>query len=429
MNLTRCARATGILRRAPTLAVLIWSLCGGALASAAEGVLTLDDAIRRALSEAPQVLAAQASLEATRDIAPSAGRLPDPEAIVGIDNLPVTTADAFSLSRDFMTMRKVGVMQSVPNGAKRSSQRNLASRQIDLAEAQLAAGRFEAARAAAEAWIDSAVAARSLEVLRARRQDLATPTAAARAAMAGSNRSAGEALASETTLARVDSRILDLEQQLAMKRAELSRWVGAESARELGPLPWERDLEPASLTLVQTVEAHAPLAPATAEIEVARAQVQVAQADRRPDWSAELSYANRGSSFSDMVSLQFRVGLPLFASHRQNPVIASRLADLRAREAEKQAEIRMHQAKVESLLAQWRSGRKRLQQYVDTLLPLAGDQVRTVTAAYGAGRGDLSAVIGATAQEIDLQIERIALEGEVSRAWVFLHLLHSTEAP
>jgi outer membrane protein TolC len=328
-----------------------------------------------------------------------------------------------------MTMRKVGVMQSVPNAAKRSSQRSVASREIDLAEARLVASRFETSRAAAEAWIACAIAEKSLQVLRDRRQELATPTAAARAALASGNRSVGETLASETVLARLDARIMDQEQQLAMRRAELRRWVGDASASDMAPLPWQRELETASLALAQTVEAHSPLAPAAAEVELARAEVQVARAERRPDWSAELSYARRGSSFSDMVSLQFRVGLPLFARHRQDPVIASRLAELRAHEATQQAEIRMHRAEVEALLAQWRSGRLRLQLYLDTLLPLAADRIRAVTAAYGAGRGDLSAVIGATAEEVDLQIERIALEGEVSRAWVFLHLLHSTEAP
>jgi outer membrane protein TolC len=408
---------------------LIWSLCGGALAGAAERVLTLDDAVTRALIDAPQMVAAQASLQSARESASSAGRLPDPEAIVGIDNLPVSTGDAFSLSRDFMTMRKVGVMQAVPSAAKRGSQRNLASREINLAEARLTAGRFEIAKAAAGVWIDSAVAARSLETLRARRQDLAIPIAAARASLAGGTRSVGDVLAGETTLARIDARILDLEQQLAVRRAELRRWVGEASVRELGPLPWARELEPESLTLAENVEIHSPLAPAIAEVDLARAEVQAAQADRHPDWSAELSYADRGSNFSNMVSLQFRVGLPLFAKYRQNPIIASRLSDLRAREAEKQAEIRMHRAEVESLLAQWRSSRTRLQQYTDTLLPLAGDRIRAVTGAYGAGRGDLSAVIGATAEEIDLQIERIALEGEISRAWVFLHLLHSGGVP
>ena len=429
MNLTDCAWAVGVLRRASLLVLLLSTSCMGALASADEGVLTLDEAIRLAVSDSPQMLAAQASLEASRENAPSAGRLPDPEAIVGIDNLPVSTADAFSLSRDFMTMRKVGVMQAVPNAAKRSSQRNLASRQIDLAEARLTASRFETARAVAEAWIECAMAARSLDVLRARREEQATLTAAIRAAMAGGNRSAAEVLASEATLARLDLRILELEQQLAMRRAELARWVGEDAARDQAPLPWQRELEESSLALPRTVESHAPLAPATAEIEVARAEVRAAQAERRPDWSAELTYAKRGASFSNMMSLQFRVGLPLFAQHRQSPVIASRLAELRAREAAQQAEIRMHRAQVESLLAQWHSGRLRLQQFQDRVLPLASDRIRLLTGNFGSGRGDLSAISSASSEEIDLQLERIALEGEVSRAWVFLHLLHSTESP
>lgn len=429
MNLFHCARASGKIRRASALMVLVWSSCGGTLAGAAEGALTLDEAVRRALIDAPQVVAAQAAVDGARELAARAGRLPDPEAIVGLENLPLNTADAFSLSRDFMTMRKVGVMQAVPNAAKRSSQRNLAAREVDLAEAQRAADRFGIARAAADLWISAAVNARSLQVLRARRDELATPTLAARAALAGGNRSAGDVLAGEASLARMDARILDLEQQLAMRRAELGRWIGDAADREFGPLPWARELEPESLALPQTVEAHSPLAPVTAEVEVARAQLQAAQAERRPDWSAELSYAKRGSNYSDMVSIEFRVGLPLFTKYRQNPAIASRMADLRAREADKQAELRMHRAEVESLLAQWRSARTRLQLYTETLLPLAADRLRTVNSAYAASRGDLSVVIGATAEEIDLQIERIALEGEISRAWVFLHLLHSTEAP
>lgn len=429
MNLTCCARASGDFRLALTLVVLVWSQWMGSPAGAAESVLTLDDAVRRALIDAPQLQAAQAAVQSAREAEPAAGRLPDPEAIVGIDNLPVNTADAFSLSRDFMTMRKVGVMQSVPNAAKRDSQRNLASREIGVAEARLAASRFETAKAAADAWIESAIVARSLAALRDRRQDLATPLAAARAALAGGTRSAGDVLAGEMMLARLDVRIQELEQQLLTRRADLRRWVGDAAARDLGPMPWERELESESVTLVDTVDAHAPLAPATAEVELARAAVQAAKADRRPDWSAELSFADRGSSYSNMVSLQFRVGLPLFAKSRQNPIIASRLSDLRAREAERQVEIRMHRAEVEALLAQWRSGRGRLQQYSTHLQPLAVDRTRAVIAAYGAGRGELSPVIGAIAEEVDLQLERIVLEGEISRAWVFLHLLHSGGMP
>src|SRR5687767_5857230 len=74
--------------------------------------LTLDEAIARATRAAPQVVAAAATLEAAQITAPSAGRLPDPEFVAGIENLPIETADRFSLTRDFMTMRKVGLMQT-----------------------------------------------------------------------------------------------------------------------------------------------------------------------------------------------------------------------------------------------------------------------------------------------------------------------------
>src|SRR5258708_18274240 len=115
--------------------------------------LTLDEAIALSLHEAPQIVAAQAALDGAQTLAPGASRLPDPEAIVGVDNLPVNTADRFSLTNDFMTMRKAGVMQTVPSGTKRRLRGERAEREIDLAQAQLTASRFETSRASAEAWI------------------------------------------------------------------------------------------------------------------------------------------------------------------------------------------------------------------------------------------------------------------------------------
>jgi outer membrane protein TolC len=73
----------------------------------------------------------------------------------------------------------------------------------------------------------------------------------------------------------------------------------------------------------------------------------------------------------------------------------------------------------------WRSGRQRLAHFESTLLPLARDRSRAVLTAYGSGRGDLRAALDALRDEVDLQREYVALEGDVTRAWVFLHLLHT----
>jgi len=425
MNLIDCVHAAG-RRCVLTLLLVFGSALPFSEASGAGGVLTLDEAITRARADAPQLTAARATLEAANHSVSGAGRLPDPELIVGIDNLPT---DSFSLNRDFMTMHKIGVMQAVPNGAKRRLQGELAVREVDLAEAQLSVTSLETARAAADAWINCAIAAESLQRLRDLRRDLGPQSAVTRAALASGRTNAGEALSSEAALARLDLRILELEQRLATGRAELARWVGEGSTLEPGPLPWKRELDPA-VTEVTNLSTHALVAPAASGVALAHTRVELARAEKRPDWSAELTYADRGPGFSDMVSLEFRVGLPLFTRNRQNPAISARLADARAEEAAQEVEIRMHRAEVEAALAAWRAGRTRLAYYDSELLPLARDRSRALTAAYGAGQAQMRPVLEALGDQAELELAYVELAGEVTRSWVFLNLLHSPgEAP
>lgn len=397
-------------------------------AHAADGTLTLDDAIALAVRDAPQVVAAQSTLEGAQAIVPSANRLPDPELIIGVDNLPVSGADQFSLTRDFMTMRKAGIMQTVPAGAKRRYRAEAASREVDVASAEVRAARFQAASAAAEAWISAAVAEETLERVRTLKADLGIQSSTARAAVSSGRGTVADALTSDATIARIDDQLLELEQQRAMRRAELARWLGDDASLPLGGLPWNRELAMAPETLIQEVPSHPPLAPLAAKVEAARTAVDLARAEKHSDWSAELSYAKRGPDYSDMVSLEFRVGLPLFAKHRQDSAIAARLANVRASEADLDAETRMHRAEIESMVAVWRSGRLRLQHFESTLLPLARDRSRALLTAYGSGRGEMRAVLDALRDEVDVQREYVALEGDVTRAWAFLHLLHSSGA-
>jgi cobalt-zinc-cadmium efflux system outer membrane protein len=414
-----------LARRIRTRAVALVSLALQSVAHATGAPLGLDEVIERARTQAPQIAAAQATLEGAEALAPSAGRLPDPEVIVGVDNLPINSADRFSLTRDFMTMRKAGVMQTVPNGAKRRLRSELAAREVDLAAAQLVASRFDASRAAAETWIACATANESLDRLRNLRSELELQTTAARAALASGRSSVGDVFMSETLLARLDDRILALDQELAMRRAELARWIGEDVSREFSELPVDREIGAEPQALIDSVTQHPPLAPLAAALDVARTEVALSRAEKRPDWSAELSFAKRGPDYSDMVSLEFRVGLPLFARHRQNPAIAAKLANVRAEEATQEGEIRMHRAEIAGMVAQWQGGRARLRRYDLQLLPLARDRSSAVLASYRAGRGELRSVSEALRDEIDAQLEYTELEGEVARAWVYLHLLHT----
>src|SRR6266404_3469310 len=375
------------------------------MVAADDRALSLEEAVDRALQQAPQVAASAAGLDAAVARAPSAGRLPDPELVSGVDNLPVDTAERFSFTRDFMTMRKIGLIQSLPSGEKRRLQSERADREIAVARA---------------------VDEESLARLKGLEPDVAVQAAAGRAALASGRGSAAEALGGQSLVAALDERILALEQDRQMQRAELTRWIGVDADRPPARIPTDAELNVTPEALIDSVPHHPPLAPVVARLAQAQTDVDLARADKRPDWSVEADYAQRGPAYSNMVSLEFHVSLPLFGEHRQNPVIAEKLARVRAQEAERDEQVRMHTAEIEGELIQWHLGRERLKHYVAEVLPLARDRSRAAVASYSAGRSDLRGAVDALTQEIDTQLAYVQLEGQVARAWTYLHFLHDS---
>jgi outer membrane protein, heavy metal efflux system len=204
---------------------------------------------------------------------------------------------------------------------------------------------------------------------------------------------------------------------------ELARWIGADAERPLASMPALDELPTPPAALLASVHEHGPLLTFDSQIAAARLDVDLAEAQRRPDWSAELAFAKRGPDFSDMVSLQFRIGLPLFTRYRQDPQISAKHAELRRIEAEREAELRMHTAEIHQMLTQWQDLGERLQQYERELLPLARERSRAALASYRSGRGDLRLALDAYQQEIEFVVEHAELVQERGRAWAYLRYL------
>src|SRR3954471_13646884 len=120
-----------------SIAVFYACACLGLASTVRAEPLSHDDAVRTAIERAPLLQAQARRVDAAHEAIIFAGRLPDPELVLGIDNLPVEGADAYSIGGDFMTMRRVGVMQSVPNGAKRNAQRASAQALAQMSESTL----------------------------------------------------------------------------------------------------------------------------------------------------------------------------------------------------------------------------------------------------------------------------------------------------
>ena len=413
-----------------TVLVLTFATCVAHAAETAtssdvadESLLTLDAAVELGLAKAPSLRARQAGLEAAQALTVSAGRLPDPQLILALDNLPVSGSDAYSTTDDFMTMRRVGVMQEFLAGTKRRLRREQAQAWTSVADADITQAKLDIAREVAEAWIRRSTAESTLTELKSLVPELELQASASEAAVAAGRGRTTDALAAQAAVVRLTARIRELDGEAKGAVLALAQWIDADANRPLAPMPAMDTLPVPPGTLLATVHQHGSLRPYEARAAAARLDIDLAKAERRPDWSAEFAFEKRGPDYSDMVSLEFRIGLPVNTRNRQDPVVASKSAELRQIEADREVEIRMHLAELHEKLIDWEVRGEQVDLYNRELLPLFRERSRAALAAYRAGRGDLVSALEAFEQEAEARIEYASLLDERGRAWAFLRFL------
>jgi outer membrane protein TolC len=162
--------------------------------------------------------------------------------------------------------------------------------------------------------------------------------------------------------------------------------------------------------------------------QMAQAEVHEAEANKRPDWGVEVAYGRRGSAFSDMVSLQFTLDLPLFAKNRQDPKIHEKRADLTRVESDRDAMLRAHTQELEGDLAEYEVIARQLERLGDTRLTLAQRKVDYAFASYRGGKVELAAVLNARRDLIDVRLRQIELEGKQAVAAAKLYYFYGPGA-
>ena len=397
------------------LAALAWS-------SQAEP-LSLQDALRLAEQRSRQLPAQDAAADAARQMAVSAAQRPDPVLKAGIDNLPVTGADRFSATRDFMTMRTVGVSQEWTRSDKLRLRASRFEREAEAAEAarQLALASLQ--RDTASAWLDLYYQRQMRALLRQQKDEAALPVQAADAAYRGGRGSQADVFAARAAAAQIDDRIAAADREVASAKTMLTRWTGVATDEVLDAPPALDAVRLNEETLDQDIAHHPELAVLVKQEAAAQADADAARANKRPDVSVELSYSQRGPTYSNMVSVGVSIPLQWDQKNRQDRELGAKLAVVEQLRAQRKEQTRMHVAEVRTLLQQWRSDRDRVVRYDEELLPLAADRTRAALAAYRGGTASLSAVLDARRGEIDTRMERLRLQMSTARLWAQLNYL------
>jgi outer membrane protein TolC len=400
-------------------------------APAAAQSLSLAEARELSAAAAPQLLAQSAAVRAARESSRSSTELPDPRLIAAIENLPVEGADKWSTTRDSMTMRKIGVMQDFPSDEKRRLRGERAEAETRREQALLAVSSVNLQRDVALAWVETWSAEQQLELLRelAREGDLGVT--AAEGALAGGRGPAADSIAARFAAAQVADRIIEGRRLATRAREQLARWIGRHAERPLDAPPDFTRLAHAHESLLGDLESHPHLAMYAPMQQVADADMKLADAAKRPDWSLEVSYALRGSAYSNMLNIGVRIDLPIFEAQRQGPNVASRLAAAEQVRSQAEDARRAHLTEVRVMLADWQAAQERAKRIESVQVPLARERLDVSMAAYAGGRGELAPVLEARRVEVETRLALLQARTEMGRAWAQLDSLlpHAKEKP
>lgn len=376
--------------------------------------LTLEQALDMAERQHPQLAEAHAMVEAAEGRARQAGTFPNPEAIVGAQQIP------FSGNAPNEREYVAGVGQTIPLSGRLGK-----ARQAELLDREVRARGLEVKRRDIRKRVHSAFATALYQEKAYEAQTEIQQNAEKAVATTRARVEAGDAMRED--LARV-------EMELARAKIELQR---AESLREqalvtLASAMGDAALQVKSLagslevtfdiptleSLGTTLSAQPESAQADADIHARMARVDLAKAERIPDVKVEVLYHRLESSQQDTFDVGLSIPLPLFNRNQ------GRLREARAEFAAAEARSRMTQSE---LIARLRESHLQLTTALANngtlkteILPRTETVLKGAEARHAAGDISLAELLPVRRDWAAVQLSYLESLRDVMQAWAAL---------
>jgi len=362
--------------------------------------------VAEAERNSPEIGSAQAAWRAAQEVPEQVGSLPDPQFT--LQQLSVGSPRPFAgYSNSDFAYLGLGVSQDLPYPGKLRLRAEEARRAAVVTKDGVDAARRRVRQRVSTLYFELAYVQESLRLLN---QDQALLRQVERAAT--DHYRVGEG--SQPDVMRAQVQATKLLRDLAMQHAEMGRLQAA--LRQVLNRP--ADAPPIVAEPLQ--ETHLPLTAATLQgvllatnpalqarqdrVRQQAAHLAVARKDLKPDFNAQYMYQRTGPRFRDYYVLTLGVRLPLHHG-KQAAEIGEAVADLdRARQDVEVESQQVSYALREQVLAV-ETGERLLQIYRDGLLPQAKASVQSSLAAYAANRLDLSTVLGAYLDQVQVEQE------------------------
>lgn len=365
--------------------------------------------VAEALANNPEIVAARDELDAARQRVPAAAALDDPMMEFGVVNAPL---ESFSLRREDMTMKMLGLGQRLPFPGKRGLRRAVAAadaESIGLAAREIA---NRVARDVHVAYEELAFNEEAQRIVVSTRVALEQLAAIARSRYEVGQAAQNDVLDAHIELEGLGAELLRLAGENSALQSELQRLLGRS-----GPAP---RIHAAALQLAEgpdadvgdrnAIENRPQLLALQALVERSTRSIDLAQRDYYPDLDVKLQYGQRdraldGMARDDMVSLTVGFNLPIWRRSRLEPQVAEARAMRRQAQSVLLAQRLETQAALDAELALVRQWRATAELYQSALLPQARASTASALAAYRVGRVDFLTLRQAQLREYEISTD------------------------
>jgi outer membrane protein TolC len=314
-------------------------------------------------------------------------------------------------------------MQEFTSSEKRRLRAEKLEREGERAQSAKAATLASIQKDTALAWLDRYYAEAAGALVSEQASAARLEIEAAESAYRGGRGNQAEIFAARAAVVSLEDRASETGRRIRTAKTSLARWVGEVAEAPLRGRP-DIDRVPLNSRDLDSQLAHHPeIATLEKQIEIARTEAKLAQANKRPDVSVEFMYAFRSPNFANMVSVGVAIPLQWDQKNRQDREVAARHAMAGQAEAQREEALRAHVADVRNLLHEWENLKERRARYERELTPLAAERTRAVVAAYRGARSTLVEVLAARRSEIDVRQQALQLEAEQARLWAQLTFL------
>lgn len=365
----------------------------GAAAQAPPKESSLPDLVREALDRSPEIQMAALIVEAKRARVPQAAALPDPTLMLGVTNegrpIPFQTLGEAGFSEAYL-----GISQDLPFAGKRRLRREVAQEQADAAEWALEGVRRRVAADVAGVYYDLYAVHAALDVVGESTELLERLIKAAHVRLSVGQTSQQDVLDAEVEMSRLEERRSELGQRRAVLEAKLSSLLNRSDGAPFGrpaaiaptPIPGPLD------ELLRRAQEQSP---ALREKDRVVAQgerlIDLAKRDRKPDFSLNFTYHNRGG-LDPYYSLGATLTLPNLYG-RQKHALAEAVALLgSARGGADQARAEVRYAVTEAFQTA-STAERLLRLYDEGILKQSRLSLDSALAQYQVGRVDFLTLI------------------------------------